>query len=133
MNHIRNGRKVKSIKVKLIILLIGIVIFFFSLTGYIVYWTFFDINRIPKQLMIEEKTSPNGTYTVKAYLSDMGATTSYSIVAELIFNKENRKAKNIYFKNKQNSVEINWIDNDTVEINGIELDVPYEVYDYRWQ
>ncbi|MGE8035962.1 DUF5412 family protein [Lysinibacillus sp. AC-3] len=33
--------------------------------------------------MIAESTSPQGTYTVKAYVSDAGATTSYAVLGEL--------------------------------------------------
>ncbi|CAM3698701.1 MULTISPECIES: DUF5412 family protein [Brevibacillus] len=131
--ELRSGIEAKRIKRKVYILLTGFTVILFGVLGYGVYWMFFDINRLPKSLMIEEKISPNGFYTVKAYLSDSGATTSYSVVAELIFNKEHNRTKNIYFKNNQHSVEIRWVDNNTVVINGVELVVPNDVYDYRWE
>ncbi|WP_400163970.1 DUF5412 family protein [Brevibacillus sp. TJ4] len=121
----------KRIKRNTLLVITGFTVFFFSVVAYGIYWMFYDMNRIPKSVMIEEKSSPNGFYTVRAYLSDAGATTSYSVVAELIFNTEHNKPKNIYFQNNQHSVEMHWVDNDTVVINGVELNVPDAVYDYR--
>ncbi|MGM0877910.1 MAG: DUF5412 family protein [Bacillota bacterium] len=58
---------------------------------------FFDMSRLPKGDLISQVYSPNGTYTIKAYLSNGGATTDFAVLGELKFNKENRKPKNIYW------------------------------------
>ncbi len=121
----------KKVKRKAAIFLAVIGLFLASLIGYGIHWAFFDMERIPKGALLDEKVSPDGTYTVKAYLSDMGATTSYSVVGELIFNKEHNKTKNIYFQYSQRTAEMHWADHDTVVINGVQLDVPDEVYDWR--
>ena len=81
--------------------------------------------------MIAESTSPDGTYTVNAYVSNGGATTSYTVLGELMFNKENKKSKKIYWQYRENAADITWVDDDTVKINGVILDVPNETYDYR--
>ncbi len=49
----------------LIFTLIGIV---FILGLLVVYWAFFDMNRLPTGEYLTEDTSPDGTYTVKAIL-----------------------------------------------------------------
>lgn len=85
------------------------------------YWLFFDWFRC-KQDLIAESTSPQGTYTVKAYVSDAGATTSYAILGELIFNHEKRKSKKKYWQYRKNEAYIKWSDDDTISIkwSGIE-------------
>ncbi len=95
------------------------------------YWAFFDMNRLPKGELISQAESPNGTYTVKAYLSDGGATTSYAVRGELNFNKSKRKPKNIYWAYRLEKAHIEWIDDETVSINGQTLKVPNERYDFR--
>jgi Family of unknown function (DUF5412) len=125
------AHEIKKVKRKVRIFLSVIGLFILSLIGYGIHWAFFDMERLPKGTVLAEQVSPDGTYTVRAYLSDMGATTSDSVVGELIFNKEHNKAKHIYFQYKQHTAEIHWVDHDTVVINGVELDVPDEVYDWR--
>ena len=75
--------------------------------------------------------SPAGTYTLKSYRTDGGATTSYAIRGELNFNAENKKPKNIYWEYRVENAEVEWLDEDTVMINGVQLDVPDEKYDFR--
>ncbi|WP_226671100.1 DUF5412 domain-containing protein [Metabacillus litoralis] len=104
-----------------------------SLAGYGVYWAFFDMNRLPTGEFLTEKTSPDGKYTLKAYVTNGGATTSYSIRGELVFNDKRNQSKNIYWNYKEETANITWIDNDTVEINKHKLDVPHEKFDFRNQ
>lgn len=103
------------------------------LVGYSVYWAFFDMSRLPTGEYFTEETSPDGTYTVKAYVTNGGATTSYAVRGELIFNESNKKTKNIYWNERENKAHITWIDNDTVEINGHSLDVLHDQFDFRHQ
>ena len=51
-----------------------------GLIGYAVYWAFYDMNRLPKGEYLTEETSPDGTYTLKAYLVNGGATDRKSVV-----------------------------------------------------
>lgn len=102
-----------------------------GLLGYGVYWAFFDMNRLPKGELISEVSSPKGTYTLKAYVSNGGATTDYAVRGELNFNKENKKSKNIYWNYHEEKASIKWIDENTVLINGHELSVPNETFDFR--
>ena len=102
-----------------------------SVLGYIYYWAAYDLDRLPRGPIIAEETSPNKTYTIKAHTSDLGATTSFSVLAELYFNKEDRKPKVIYFQYKEREASIRWKDDSTVVINNVELHLPNEKYDYR--
>jgi len=120
------NKRLRTVK----ILLLGSLLFI-GLLGYGIYWAFFDMNRLPKGEYITEETSPNGVYTLKAYVNSGGATTSYTIRGELVFNKRNNKTKNIYWNYRENNANIDWIDNDTVVINGHTLNVPNDNFDFR--
>ncbi|MDR6550148.1 DUF5412 domain-containing protein [Paenibacillus qinlingensis] len=110
-------------------LCIGLLII--GILGYGIYWAFFDMNRLPTGSFLDQSSSPNGTYTIKAYLTNGGATTGYALRAELIFNNNAQKTKNIYWNDREENVHILWIDEDTVQINGHELELPHEKFDFR--
>lgn len=88
---------------------------------------------MPEGEFLTENISPNGKYTLKAYVTNGGATTSYSVRGELVFNEKKNKTKNIYWDYREERAEIAWRDNQTVVINGHELDVRKDKYDYRRQ
>ncbi|WP_100372325.1 DUF5412 domain-containing protein [Bacillus sp. FJAT-45037] len=114
------------------LLLVTIVWFFIilSVVGYAVYWIFFDWSRFADEL-INTSTSPNGTYTINAYISDGGATTSYAVLGELVFNEKKKRPKKIYWQYRTEKAEIEWMDDQTVMINKVKLNLPHETYDYR--
>ncbi|MEX3745512.1 MULTISPECIES: DUF5412 domain-containing protein [Lysinibacillus] len=120
----------KKVYKKTLLVLFIWILFFAGIIGYAIYWLFFDWGRF-KQELIAESTSPQGTYTVKAYVSDAGATTSSTVLGELVFNHEKRKSKKIYWQYRESEAYIYWSDDDTVSINGVTLDLPDETYDYR--
>lgn len=101
-----------------------------SIVGYGVYWCFYDIQRIIGQEKIKEISSENHKFTVTAFLNNGGATTDYAILCS-VKNNDTQKEKNIYWNYPCSDAEIVWIDNDTVQINGIELEVFKDIYDYR--
>ena len=102
----------------------------FLIVVYVINWAFFDIQRIKGQEKILESTSPNGTYTISAYLNNGGATTSYAVLGSLK-NNETNKQKNIYWEYRCEEAEIEWIDDFTVKINNVVLDVRKDTYDFR--
>lgn len=99
--------------------------------AYGIYWAFYDMNRLPKGDLISEQQSPNGTYTIKAYITNGGATTSFAIRGELNYNKIKKSPKNIYWNYRQDNATIEWVDDTTVIINGHKLNVINEKFDYR--
>lgn len=111
----------------LLALIVGIVLVLFLTINYF----FFNINRLPEGEFLHLIESPNGDYTVKAYVSESGATVADAVRVEVIYHQKEDKTKNIYWGYRESEVEITWIDNDTVSINGIDLDVRKEVYDWR--
>ncbi|WP_369678831.1 DUF5412 family protein [Planococcus faecalis] len=64
-----------------------------ALFGYVVYWAFFDMQRLPEGEFLTESVSPNGAYTIRAYVTNGGATVAYAVRGELVFNEENKKMK----------------------------------------
>ncbi len=110
------------------ILIVSVVII--ALLFYAVYWAFFDIQRIKGQKYLTESTSSDGKYTVTAYLNNGGATTSFAVLGTLKNNKTGR-TKNIYWQYRCEDADITWKSNKIVVINGIELDVTKDTYDYR--
>lgn len=104
-----------------------------GLVGYGIYWAFFDMNRLPTGEYLTEESSPDGQYTVKAYLVNGGATTSYTVRGELVFNEKKQKTKTIYWNDQEEEAQIEWLDEDTVVINGHTLDVPKDRFDFRRQ
>ena len=129
-DHAELKKEKKSAYKKILIVLAIWGLLFTGVLGYGVYWIFFDWSRF-KQELITESISPEGTYTINAYLYNGGATTSYVVLGELVFNKENKKSKKIYWQYKEENAVIEWIDDDTVLINGVQLELPHETYDYR--
>ena len=124
-NNKKKGNKILKIFLVVGLLLIGII-------GYGVYWAFFDMNRLPTGEYITEETSPNGTYTLKAYVSSPSLSAD-TVRGELIFNERNGKTKNIYWNYRESTAKNEWIDDDTVVINGHRLNVPKEKFDFRNQ
>ena len=127
--ELAKNKKKTGNKILKILLFNGLL--FIGMIGYGVYWAFFDMNRLPTGDYLTEETSPDGTYTLKTYLANGGATTSYSVRGELVFNNRNGKTKNIYWNDHEETANIKWIDDDTVVINGHRLNVPKEKFDFR--
>ena len=121
--------KTKAMKKVMTVLLIWFLLFAVILS-YGIYWLFFDWSRFKDEL-IAQSTSPDGTYTINAYLSNGGATLYNSVLGELVFNEKNEKPKKIYWEYKIDYAIIEWLDDDTVVINGVQLELPKETYDYR--
>ena len=116
-------------KKKLIITSIIIAI----LVGGVAYafnWAFLDIQRINGQEYLNESTSPNGEYTVTAYLNNGGATVDYAVLGRLK-NNRNGKTKNIYWQYHCEKAEMEWVNDEMLKINDQQLNVKNEIYDYR--
>lgn len=94
---------------------------------------FFSMHHLPKGELLTEVESPGGQYTVKAYLTNGGATVSYAVRGEVVYHDKKEKKKNIYWQYREEKAEIVWLDDQNVSINGIELDVRKDVHDYRKQ
>ncbi|RPJ98358.1 DUF5412 domain-containing protein [Priestia endophytica] len=132
MNTDLINSKRKGCKKKLKVFFFGLLLFV-GLIGYGIYWAFFDMDRLPTGDYLTEEKSPDGVYTLKAYVTNGGATTSFAVRGELVFNNKSKKTKNIYWNYREESADIKWIDNNTVAINGHILNVPNDKFDFRNQ
>lgn len=90
---------------------------------------FGDINNLPQGSLIDSSISPSGKYTVNAFLCDGGATVDYAIRCSITDSEG--KTRNIYWNYHEKTVKIEWLDDNTVSINGIVLNVETDKYDYR--
>lgn len=124
------AEKKKIFKIVLRVFLLGFLIVA-GLFGYAFYLLFFDMNGLPTGEFLTEETSPDGSYTLRAYVTNGGATTSYAVRGELVMNHKKNKTKNIYWNYREETAYISWVDDDTVIINGYSLDVPNEKFDFR--
>lgn len=88
------------------------------------------LDEIKGQEFMEESVSSDKKYIIKAYKNSGGATVDWSVLCTLT-DTETKVMKNIYWKYKDNSVNIEWQDNDTVTINSVTLDLPDDTYDWR--
>jgi len=113
-----------------VIITVSILFIVFALISYGIYWAFFDIQRLDGQEIITTSDSPDSTYTITAYLNNGGATTDYAVLCAVKNNKTG-KERNIYWNYHCTTANIQWLDDKTVSINGIELDITKDLYDYR--
>ena len=108
-----------------------ITVFMVIVFGYGIYHFFFDIDNLPHGDVIKEVPSPNGEHTFKAYLVNGGATVDFAIRGEVQFNNSSKKPKTIYWNYHESEANIKWLDNNTIVINGHELNVAKEIFDFR--
>jgi hypothetical protein len=87
---------------------------------------------LPKGEFLYKVDSPTKEYTINIYIaSGTNVTVSDSIRGELVFNNRIKFSKNIYWQYRQSWVDVIWLDNYTVNINGVILDVRRDIYDFR--
>ena len=79
------------------------------------------------QELLAEYPSPDGAHTLSVYLSDGGATTAWTILCD-VTGKSVRGRHRIYTKGHCNKADVRWIDDRTVEINGVVLDIYGEIH-----
>lgn len=110
----------KNILLILLILVLGIIIFN----------QFYNINNLNTGELIEELYSPNNKFVLKSYFINGGSLSANSVRVEVI-NNDTNESRNIYFNYPENKVNMKWIDDVNVDINGIELNINKETYDWR--
>lgn len=86
---------------------------------------------LPKGELLKTVNSPNHTYSFNAYLINAGgATGGFAIRGEIISNSTGN-SKDIYWDYSLDKAYVYWIDDNTIFVNGIKLDVNKDKYDYR--
>lgn len=108
--------------------ILKIIVVFGLLIAIFTYWAFC---RIPKGgELLTTYVSPKGEYTIYVYLHT-NSLSSDAIRCEVL-NQGSGKTKNIYWDYPQNAAYVRWVCEDTVDINGIVLNVEKDKYDFRW-
>ncbi|MGO4107853.1 DUF5412 domain-containing protein [Paenibacillus sp. YAF4_2] len=125
--------EIRRTKKKVLIFFVSIAVLIIGVIGYGVNLAFFQKDRLPTGKFITQSGSPDGRYTIKAYVTNGGATTDFAVRAELITNTSSKRAKNIYWNYHEQNANIKWIDDDTVEINRHVLNLPHDKFDFRNQ
>lgn len=98
-----------------------------------IYYFFFSTVAIKGEKLMGEYPSPNSAYTVEIYQNDGGATTGYAVLGVLRKKSDSSYARNIYWENNTNRAEAQWLDDDTVIINGKKIpNVLKDKYDFRY-
>ena len=90
----------------------------------------YSMNNLPTGELIDQEISPNGKYKVNAYLVAGNATVDFSVRCEVV-EIETGSTRNIYWQYRMENADIVWIDDHTVNINGVVLDVQTDSYDWR--
>ena len=86
-----------------------------------IYHFFFSTAAIKGEKLMDEYPSPNSAYTVDAVLGVLRKKSDSSY------------ARNIYWENNTDSAEAQWLDDDTVIINGRKIpNVLKDKYDFRY-
>lgn len=83
------------------------------------------------EILLADSQSPDGKYYLEAYRTSPGATVDFSVKVYIV-NGDDKKI--IYNAYHESEVQIGWIDDSTVSINGKTLDLSLgEKYDWRKQ
>ena len=88
-----------------------------------------NMNNLPEGELKNTVVSPSGKCILNMYLCDGGATTDYSVRGEVVY--DNGEKRNIYWNYHCEEFEVSWIDDETVLINGIKLNIFDDEYDWR--
>lgn len=91
-----------------------------------------ELQEIKGQEYISKSDSADGNYTVTAYLNDGEENADYAVLCTATDNASG-ETRNIYWCNNCANANIQWVDNETVVINGVVINVKDEGYDYRKQ
>ncbi len=88
------------------------------------------LQEIKGQDYISKSDSADGSYTVTAYLNDGEGSSDYAVLCTATDNASGEE-RNIYWCNDCANANIQWVDNETVVINGVVINVKNGGYDYR--
>lgn len=117
----KNRRKRKTIYIFLVTVTVAFLI--------TVFLSMETMLLLPKGRFISDAVSPDADRIVKVYRCNEGATVDFAIRCEV--SGKGLVTRNIYWQYHASEASVSWLDNDTVCINGILINVLTERYDYR--
>lgn len=87
------------------------------------------LNAMPEGEKLAEYPSPDGEKLLTTHFIDgRGATVAWSVRAEVTAGGSTR---NIYYQYGLKDIEARWLDNETVEINGLVLNIYEDTHEDR--
>jgi len=123
--------------------IISVVVLCLGLIGFYVYNNFYRIDRSQFNYIFLSRIvdSPNGKYAISLDILAEDSQITY-IEGNLIAKSQQRdipstKVKTIFWQKvnsidiRDNWVDVSWIDNETVKINNITVNIFKDAYDYR--
>lgn len=119
-----------SVKKKVLLSLLILLLIFGGILGYVYYLLFYSMSNLPEGKFVKQVDSPDKSYSVRMYVVEGSATVATTVRGELLKNKKGTK-KNIYWDYRITDTNVRWVDPDTVSINGHQLDVEKDIYDFR--
>lgn len=129
----------KVVKEIIVIVVIGCIIFLgIPIGGITLYRVINKVKNINNPVAVpssfddnetlESSTSPNGTYTITCYLDYGSLTVMGKARAELKINSSDKEPINIFYNEKCTGVKVYWIDDNTVYLNEIKIELPDGYY-----
>lgn len=97
----------------------------------LIYQSEYNINNIPEGEFQEELISPNQKYALRSYIIDSGSSITANSTRVEFINYGTSKKYNIYYGYPEYHVEMKWINDEIVEINGKRLNVFKDTYHWR--
>ena len=110
--------------------IIGIIfgsIIILVIIGFITLMLYFNHVAPLENRPLGESTSPDGKHVCVVFVSDGGATTPYTVVAQIsgtwIIGK-----RTVYAVDNIEDADFHWVDDRTIRINGVSLDIYKDYY-----
>ena len=94
----------------------------------VAFWFYLgDLQRLRGEEVIGTYPSPSGKYILTTYLNSGNLTVDFAVLGR-VENTSTHRVRNIYWKYHCNVSTVRWIDEHTVVINDVILDVREEAY-----
>lgn len=90
----------------------------------------YSMENLPEGELLYSEYSETEEYRIDVFLCSGNATTAFSIRCAVV-EVETEESRNIYWKYKEEDAVVTWIDENTVDINGVVLDIHSDSFDWR--
>ena len=90
----------------------------------------YSMEDLPDGELLYSVYSETEEYRIDVFLCSGNATTAFSIRCAVV-EVETEESRNIYWQYKEEDAVVTWIDENTVDINGVMLDIHNDSYDWR--
>lgn len=97
----------------------------------VIYQRDYNINNIPKGDFQEKLISPNQSYALQSYIIYSGSSITGNATRVEFINYITGEKYNIYYNYPEHHIEMRWINDEIVEINGKKLNVFKDTYHWR--